>query len=106
KCAASPSKSGTSTPSKPVSFSLARIGKCSAVTWVVQSSRFMPVFIVADSSLCAKRVFRVESPYCEVTKVHWQAKQAMDLVKSAAASPRAGIEPFPGGEVAGELQRA
>src|SRR5262245_22508241 len=40
---------GNSTPSKPVFLSFSRMGKCSAVTCVVHSSRFMPVFMVARS---------------------------------------------------------
>ena len=32
KCAESPSKTGTSTPSNPAFFSFAKIGKCSSVT--------------------------------------------------------------------------
>src|SRR5262245_13754617 len=46
---------GNSTPSKPAFLSFSRIGKCSSVTCVVHSSRFIPVFMVARSRLGGAR---------------------------------------------------
>src|SRR5262249_53474726 len=43
------------TPSKPVFFNFSSRGKCSAVTWPVHSSRFMPVFMVGGSQVGGTR---------------------------------------------------